>query len=319
VIVTLVVSCPTHGDTTQWYNNPSVQFTWDAVDGAVGYSYIFDQSPKTVPAETVTTTGTSGNVKATGDGQWYFHVRAKTDIWGGVTTFPVRIDTTAPAAFQPKLDQSVVTVEDQGVVRFVTTDAASGIDHYEMKLVAAGDGDAGTLFVESSSPVTLQQQPAGKYSVVVRAIDRAGNIAEGTVSFNIIGAGVPFYARVPLLQNPAVANITLLILIVLVILVVGILLWRRFRVRETFQHDLHLLERDAQRKSEALQRELAQLREAQDVFAAQASAAQTIAPNVQAAPTASPEVPPQPQQPPMVQPPSQQVQPPATPIPTIFQ
>lgn len=312
-----IASSPSHGDTTRWYNNPSVQFIWEAIDGATGYSYVFDQAPKTVPPETLSTTGISANVKATADGQWYFHVRAKTDIWGGVTTYPVRIDTTAPAAFRPKFDRSVMTTEDEPVVRFVTTDAASGVDHYEMKVLAKGDGGGSTLFVEAASPITLQTQPAGNYTIVVRAVDRAGNTAEGIVDFSIIGAGVPFYARVPFFRNPAVANITVLVLSLLAIFVIGLLIWRRLRVRETFRHDLSLLEHDAQKKSEELQRELAELREAQSVF----QAAQPLAP--QTTPTVVPPAPVSPVTvvPPVSPPQNPTPQPPvsSTPIPTIFQ
>lgn len=330
-----VVRSISHGDTTKWYNNPSVQFTWDPIDTAAGYSYLFDQSPKTVPPETVTTTAISATVKAASDGQWYFHVRAKTDVWGGVTTFPVRIDATAPAAFEPKFDRAVITTDDQPVVRFVTTDSASGIEHYEMKIIAKGDIGGGTLFLEAASPVSLPAQIEGDYSLVVRAIDRAGNTMEGFHDFQVIGSGVSFYARVPFLRNPAIANLTLIVLLLVTITFFGILLWRRLRVRETFRHDLALLERDAQKKSAALQHELAELREAQQaLFGAQPDILQPVPNNLPpmtgVAPSSSiqpqtpvtpPAVPPTPATPPASPPTTSSYPPipPSTPIPTIFQ
>ena len=105
------------------------------------------------------------------------------------------------------------------------------------------------------------------------------------------------------------------------LVVLGLLLWRRFRVRETFQHDLRLLEHDAQRKSEALQRELAQLREAQEVYAAQTAqtpvTVATVSNILPATPTAvPPEQGARPARPVSDQP---VTMPPSTPIPTIFQ
>ncbi len=104
-----------------------------------------------------------------------------------------------------------------------------------------------------------------------------------------------------------------LVLSLLAIFVISLLIWRRLRVRETFRHDLSLLEHDAQKKSEELQRELAELREAQSVF----QAAQPLAP--QSTPTV---VPPAPVSTvtvvPPVSPPQNPV-PPNQPIPTIFQ
>jgi len=263
-----IVSSPTHTDQNAWYNNNQVQFVWDAVEGATGYSFIFDQSPKTIPDETVDTTGAAVSQKAEGDGIWFFHVRAKTVTWGGVTTYPVQIDTTPPAVFTPKLGQSVLTTEDIGVLQFTTTDAASGIDRYEVKILARDQQQSGlnTLFIEAASPYSLPVLPAGSFNFIVRAIDRAGNGVEGSLTASVVSGGIPFFARVPLLRNPAVANTALLVLAMLTIAFVTILIIRRLRLRSTFKHDLKLLEHDAQKKAAALQRELEELREAQSIM-----------------------------------------------------
>ena len=260
-----VVTSPTHPDTNAWFNNPEVQFQWEVTEGATGYSYIFDQSSKTIPEEKITTTATAVTVKATGDGVWYFHVRAKTDTWGGVTAFPVQIDTTPPAAFTPAFDKKTLTIEDIPTLRFVTTDAASGIDHYEVKQIATGapTSQVNTLFVEISSPYTIAKLPAGDYEFIVRAFDRAGNNTDSSAKLTVIAGGLPFYARVPFLRNPAVANIALITLALLGLLTGGTLVIRRFRLRSVFQHDLQALEKDAKKKSEVLERELAELRQAQ--------------------------------------------------------
>lgn len=259
-----VVSSPTHPDNNQWYNNPQVQLTWEPVDGATGYSFSFDQTDKSNPDETVDTTGTAASVKATGDGVWYFHVRALTDSWGGTTSYAVKIDTTPPAAFTPKLDSSLITVQDTTTLRYLTTDGASGIDHYEVRQVTQGEAQAGnTLFVEAASPYVINPLAEGKYQFQVRAFDRAGNSADGSVDLTVTAAGLPFFARVPLLRNPAIANGALIGLALLLAATTLTLIIRRFRLRSNFQHDLAALEKDARRKASQLQRELDQLRQAQ--------------------------------------------------------
>lgn len=262
-----IVSSPTHPDSNTWFNNPQIQFQWQGVDGAVGYSYTFDQSPKSVPGDTVNTTSTAVSVKATADGVWYFHVRALAVGWGGVTTIPVQIDATAPAGFQPKFDQSTVTVEEAPILRFVTTDAASGIDHYEIQQLDLSSGNQqSTLFVEAASPAALAKLPAGNYQYVVRAFDRAGNSIDASTKLTVVAAGVTFFARVPLLRNPAVANIALIAMGVLALALVSIIIIRRVRLRSTFQHDLAALEKDAMKKTHALERELQELRQAQTII-----------------------------------------------------
>ncbi len=288
-----VVTSPTHSDANQWYNNPSVQFSWESLDGAQGYSSVFDQTAKTVPDENITTTETSASVRAEGDGIWYFHLRAKTDIWGGVTTYAVQIDVSPPATFTPSLDKNLLTIEETGTLRFLTTDGASGIDHYEVRQVTkAGDGSTNTLFVEASSPYVINRLAAGEYSFLVRAFDRAGNVTEGNVSLSVIAGGLPFYARTPFLRNPAVANILLIVLILLVLVTIGIIVLRRIRIRSTFQHDLHALEHDAYRKYRDLQEEMEELRRAQQLVQRDMS---NVSPQPPAAPPRyPPNVPPQP-------------------------
>ncbi len=262
-----IVTSPTHPDSNAWFNNPQVQWQWEAIEGANGYSYIFDQSSKTVPDETVDTTATAVGVKATSDGVWYFHVRAKTDTWGGVTTVPVQIDATPPAAFSPKFDASTMTIEDTPTLRFVTTDAASGIDHYEVKQVMtdAASAQVTSLFIETGSPYSIGKLPAGTYEYIVRAFDRAGNNVDASAKLSVVAAGLPFYANVPFLRDPAVANIALLSLAALTLGLLITLLLRRFRIRATFRHDLSALEHDAMKKTQALEKELDELRRAQQL------------------------------------------------------
>lgn len=262
-----VVTSPTHPDSNAWFNNPQVQYQWDVIDGAVGYSFIFDQSSKTVPDDVVDTTATAVSVKATGDGVWYFHIRAKTIDWGGITSVPVQIDATAPASFTPKFDNGTITIEDTPTLRFVTSDAASGIDHYEVKQVTTTKDapHVASLFVESSSPHVLSKLSAGTYEFIVRAFDRAGNSVDASTKLNVVASGVSFYSRVPFLQNPALANVALLILGILAATLLIIMIVRRVRIRSTFRHDLAALEHDAIKKTQALEKELAELRRAQQL------------------------------------------------------
>jgi hypothetical protein len=264
-----VVSSPTHPDTNVWYNNPQIQIQWEATDGAKGYSFLLDQSSRTVPDEAIDTSALAVTVQAAGDGIWYFHIRARTESWGGVTTYPIQIDATPPAAFQPKFDKSTVTIEDQPTLRFLTSDAASGIDHYEIKQASVTDSGStsSTLFVEASSPYTFSKLPEGSFEFIVRAFDRAGNSTDGTVKLTVVKGGLPFYALVPLLRNPLVANGVLVLLGLATLGLIVALIRRRLRPHSTFQHDLLAMEKDAAKKAELLQSELGELRRAEKMVA----------------------------------------------------
>lgn len=259
-----IVKSPTHSDANRWYNTAQVQFVWDPVDRATGYSFTFDQNAKATPDETIDTTTAAASVKAPADGVWFFHVRAKTDIWGGTTSFPVQIDTTPPAAFTPNFDSDLIALGEPGTLRFVTTDGASGLDHYDIRQVTlSGPATENSLFIEGTSPYVAPNLEDGKYEFIVRAFDRAGNSAEGKAKLDVVAGGIPFYARIPLLRNPAVANTAIILLGLALLGFITMMVLRRLHIRSTFQHDLERLEHDAQKKASDLQRELEQLRSAQ--------------------------------------------------------
>lgn len=75
-------------------------------------------------------------------------------------------------------------------MRFITTDALSGVDHYELKVVPLAPAKGiqvsdQPLFIEVQSPFVLSELERGKYDVLVRAYDRAGNFRESVVRLTI--------------------------------------------------------------------------------------------------------------------------------------
>jgi hypothetical protein len=121
-IATLKVSSPSHPDSEKWYSDNSPTITWDSpseTSGIAGYSFIWDNSPLTVPDETLDLPGdatsqnptspltplsTSGEgeggrgLGVRSDGVWYFHLKAY-DNAGNVSEtahYKVQIDASVP-------------------------------------------------------------------------------------------------------------------------------------------------------------------------------------------------------------------------------
>lgn len=123
---------------------------------------------------------------ADGDGYYEFYTVA-VDRAGNPEAAPtspdgsVTIDRTAPeititdpapgASLQPSV--SVV---------WTSSDALSGIDHYEVSLDGGPFESTGSTAVKSYTGLT-----AGPHTVVVRAFDRAGNVREEQVVFDVLG------------------------------------------------------------------------------------------------------------------------------------
>lgn len=193
-----IVASPTHPDQTRWYANESVIFNWANEDSSEEYSYLLNALPTDVPDNIPDGTRTTVAYKSVEDGTSYFHIKSIRDgIWGNVTHFAVNVDTVPPASFPIEVLPSRWTTDKKITVRFSTTDAASGINHYEYAAVAmrptleARVADASNFFIEGTSPQVLALNP-GAYDVIVRAYDNAGNMRESTVRVHIANSVFEF-------------------------------------------------------------------------------------------------------------------------------
>jgi hypothetical protein len=180
------ISSPTHPDQSAWYNNANPQFTWDSPQASTAISWSYDQNPTTTPDTTPEPMSQLITTKAEKDGAWYIHLRTQADgAWGGASHFTTQIDTTAPAKFTPTVEPQKITVHQRAMVSFATTDAASGISHYEIKVESAGANTASSFFIEQPSPYMLPELEAGKQVVTVRAYDKAGNLTESHLDITV--------------------------------------------------------------------------------------------------------------------------------------
>lgn len=182
------VASETHPDQSIWYNNPHVALHW-ALDIKVdNYSYVLNEEPVDMPDNIGEGLKTSAAYKNVGDGIRYFHIKASKDgAWGGVTHFAVKIDNTPPAEFPIKVSPSPRTISRQPIAQFSTTDALSGIDRYELKIIPLKLQEGENLgknsfdqpfFIEAGSPHVFSQLELGTYDIIVRAYDKAGNFWE---------------------------------------------------------------------------------------------------------------------------------------------
>ena len=176
------ISSPTHYDSDIWYSNASPSFYWKKEAGVTHFSFSFSQNPEENPDTVSEEDALFKSYEGVSDGIWYFHLRAKKEsVWGNSSHFAVKIDTTSPKGFQPRPDVG------GGFVYFETQDFYSGLDHYEISVLATTESPIpAPFFIEATSPFKIPSKEAGKYSVVVRAFDRAGNWQEGEVRFQMI-------------------------------------------------------------------------------------------------------------------------------------
>lgn len=240
-----IVSSPTNPDQEKWYAVKNTAFRWEKALESQGFSYILNDFPIDVPDDISEGNKTSVSYGNLADGIHYFHIKSlREGSWGGVTSYAVNIDNGTPAEFQVDISPNSRTSNKNPLISFSTTDQGSGIDHYEIKIIpldrqSDSSGQQGTetpFFIEATSPYSRQLE-LGKYDVVVRAYDKAGNYFQATkrlaitpAIFEIIqGQGLSFRGNFVI---PWVFVWIVVLALIIVLAYLARLLWKWHRVVE---------------------------------------------------------------------------------------
>jgi len=228
----VVISSITHPSIDHWYNNNNPVVQWESPIGSSGFSVELDSNPHTIPKTNITTTTPMSSFKDIADGVWYVHVRSNIkNVWENSSHFGLKIDTTAPVSFTPEaniLDETSINNERKYAVLFSTTDALSGIDHYEVGVVSK-DTKEGSLpiFIQTESPYVVSVEKNEPIQVIVRAFDTAGNLREAHINL-----------RSGFLNIIYIILGGLILLVVLLHYLLGHKLWKHFkRAYEFFKKD----------------------------------------------------------------------------------
>ncbi|MDO8264969.1 MAG: hypothetical protein Q7T34_01200 [Candidatus Parcubacteria bacterium] len=99
----------------------------------------------------------------------------------------MKIDTAPPREFIPQIKTYNQFIDYQTTVYFETADDASGVDYYEVSIVDFNAKEPSrSFFTEQISPYKISVREQGRYNVIIRAIDKAGNARDEEASFRIM-------------------------------------------------------------------------------------------------------------------------------------
>src|SRR3989344_450495 len=192
-----------HPDQSKWYQSRNVIFSWESPIVAGGYSYSLSKNPVDIPDDISEGVHQFITYKDLSDGNHYFHIKSLSfGIWGGATHYIINVDASAPAKFPVEIWPGWRTSSKQILVSFLSSDNLSGLDRYEIKTVplfsnhiASAQDDEDLLFIEATSPYLLSNLTKGYYDIIVRAIDKAGNMSESKERVEITGSALSFISN----------------------------------------------------------------------------------------------------------------------------
>jgi len=187
------VSSSTHPDSLKWYSDNDPKFAWDVSEDITGARLLVDKEPIVVsPTVAYSEPITEKQIEDLADGIWYFHVQLRNkNGWGGVAHFKFQIDTQAPELFEINVREGKETTNPQPTLLFGTTDATSGIDYYEIKI----DQEPALRAEEEEYKMPLQA--FGPHTVIVKAVDKAGNETLTVAEINILAIETPVITDYP--------------------------------------------------------------------------------------------------------------------------
>ena len=175
----LAIFSYTHPNSARWYKRKNVHLFWPGIKGAI-YKYALNNIPDFIPGEENITSKNSLSFDVNKDGIYYFHLLLEKDR--GTKTivhYKIMIDSTPP--FSPIIKVSHKMIEPGEMVRFDFTaeDELSGIQKgFYVKF------DEG-IFLPVAPPLYMPFLNLGKYFVVIRIFDKAGNFSDSMIEINV--------------------------------------------------------------------------------------------------------------------------------------
>ncbi|MBU2539958.1 hypothetical protein KJ786_02255 [Patescibacteria group bacterium] len=171
---------PTHPDQGKWYSNANPKFTWSLSADITAIRTLYNKDPDSQPTIFLSPAVSEQELKNIKDGIWYFHLRLRdASGWSAASRFRFQIDTGKPNYFDIKEIKREDLTEPKVKFTFDSSDAVSGIDHYEIQI----DNENFQTWYEGDFYETPVLSP-GKHIFIAKAVDKAGNfLANSTEIF----------------------------------------------------------------------------------------------------------------------------------------
>ncbi|MFZ2167663.1 MAG: cohesin domain-containing protein [Minisyncoccia bacterium] len=176
------VVVPLYPDPVAWYGEVSKFIVqWDLPRDVTEVATDINQQPTFDPTVSEGLFNNKTFSPLAGDGIWYLHVRFKNSVgWGPAVHYRIGIDSAPPLSFAVTSLDGLTTADVAPTILFETKDQPSGVKNYTV-LVNGVVATTTTLAMYTLSP-----QPSGKQSIVVQAVDYAGNTTESRITLRIL-------------------------------------------------------------------------------------------------------------------------------------
>lgn len=178
-----VITSPTHPDSNLWYGRRDASFEWKVPEDVTAVRTIYSDKETDKPTKVYDPPVANRSFTADGDGVFYMFAQFKNASgWGAIAKYKFQIDTEAPSSLKASFPDSNVTTNQTPSVLVLAEDALSGIGKITMSV---DSGQPIEFPVDPSNLYRLPKQTAGNHTVVVSAVDNAGNASTVSLDYTI--------------------------------------------------------------------------------------------------------------------------------------
>ncbi len=183
-----IVKVSLYPDQSKWYNIVGI-FTasWDLPADISGISTALNNNPLfQAPAKSEGLFDSKAFPPITTDGVYYLHIRYQNNNgWGKTAHYQIALDTQPPLPIQIEVKSGLSSDNPAPTLVLNTGDSLSGVSNYSITI-----GSEEPKIVDISE-YTISPHPPGKYTIKVRAYDKANNSVEGQIELEILSIARP--------------------------------------------------------------------------------------------------------------------------------
>ncbi len=178
-----VITSPTHPDSIAWYGRRDASFEWKLPDGVTAIRTVYSDKETSTPTKVYDPPVSNRSFTADADGVMYMAVQFRNASgWGAISRYKFQVDTQAPETLKASFPDGIVTTNQTPAVLVVAEDALSGITTISMSI----DNGQPILFpADPSNVYHLPKQNSGNHTIVINAIDGAGNSSTVSLDYTI--------------------------------------------------------------------------------------------------------------------------------------
>ncbi len=178
-----VITSVTHPDNNLWYGRRDATFEWKLPDGVTAVRTVYSDKETSIPSKVYDPPVNNRSFTVDTDGVMYMAVQFKNASgWGAVSRYKFQIDTQAPETLKASFPDSSVTTNQTPAVSILAEDSLSGLHLITMSI---DNGQPIEFPIDSSNLYHLPKQNSGNHTVVINAVDNAGNSSTVSLDYTI--------------------------------------------------------------------------------------------------------------------------------------